>query len=76
MYLLWKKSHQKVANYCAKSRSCVRETRELMAAGGGCCCGPPQINEHIGNTGGCCGSVNSSRAHRTSRMGERIFSNS
>ncbi len=29
------------------------ETRELMAAGGGCCCGPPQINQHMGNTGDC-----------------------
>ncbi len=27
--------------------------RELMAAGGGYCCGPPQINQHMGNTGGC-----------------------
>ncbi len=24
-----------------------------MAAGGGYCCGPPQINQRMGNTGGC-----------------------
>ncbi len=54
MSLLWKKSHQnvlKVAKYCVKAR--VWETWELMAAGGGYCCGPPQINELMGNTGGC-----------------------
>ncbi len=35
------------------SRAFVWETRELMVAGGGYCCGPPQINERMGNTGGC-----------------------
>ncbi len=37
-----------------------------MAAGGGYCCSPPQINERVGNIG-VCGSVDSSRVHRTSR---------
>ncbi len=37
----------KVAKYSAKV------TRELMAVGDGYCCGPPQINERMGNTGGC-----------------------
>ncbi len=36
-------------------KSCARvcETWELMAAGGGGCCGLPQINQCMGNTGGC-----------------------
>ncbi len=56
MYLLWEESRQKglkVAKYCAKvTLVCVRRG-ELMAAGGGYCCGPPQINQRMGNTGGC-----------------------
>ncbi len=36
-----------------KSRSCVCETQELMAAGGGYFCIPPQINQRMGNTGDC-----------------------